>query len=400
MEEHAGDPYGSPDGRYSYTSSVVDRIRENGHHWKAGRLTVVLPQKFGFCWGVDRALAMVNDAIAANPGRRLWLIDQVIHNPRVNADLLGRGVRFLKGPLADPGAFEALRPEDLVLIPAFSAEVEDRRRIAAAGCDAVDTTCPWVIKPHKRTQRYVAEGFTTVIHGMLRHEETRATCSLIASEGGHYVVVGDLAETDLLCGFLRREPDPGAFLGAFEEKVSRGFDPARHLERVGLVNQTTMLASESREVARRVRVAMTARFGEAALAERFRDFDTICRATQENQDELDVVAAREAPALLLVVGGYDSSNTKNLARIGDARDIPAYHVESLASIQADFLRHRDRRSGVEIETRDWLPPAEATVALAAGASTPDTLLAEVILRLYEVAGVSDPFATEARPLPR
>jgi 4-hydroxy-3-methylbut-2-enyl diphosphate reductase len=399
VAELAGDPYGSPDGRYSYTSAVVDRIRAAGHRWTAGRLTIVLPQKFGFCWGVDRALAMVNDAIAANPGRRIWLIDQVIHNPRVNADLLRRGVRFLKGPLAEPASFEALRPEDLVVIPAFSAEVEDRRRIAAAGCEEVDTTCPWVIKPHKRTLRYVAEGFTTVIHGMIRHEETRATCSLVASEGGHFVVVGDLEETDRLCGFLRREPDRRVFLAAFAGKVSPGFDPARHLERVGLVNQTTMLASESREVARRVREALASRFGEAALAERFRDFDTICRATQENQDELDVVAAREAPALLLVVGGYDSSNTKNLARIGDGRGIPAFHVESPASIRADSLRHRERSTGKEVETRGWLPDGDVTVALAAGASTPDTLLAEVILRLFEIAGVADPFPAEARAAP-
>ncbi|MGH7150388.1 MAG: 4-hydroxy-3-methylbut-2-enyl diphosphate reductase, partial [Planctomycetota bacterium] len=291
MDGTRGDPYAATDTRYAYTSAFVDRLRANGFRLTAGRVTVVLPGKFGFCWGVDRALAMVNDAISNNPGRRIWLIDQEIHNPRVNADLLLRGIRFLKGPLADAAGFEGVRREDLVLIPAFSAEVEDRRRIAEAGSEVVDTTCPWVMKPHKRTEKYAREGFTTVIHGMARHEETRATCSLIAHAGGHYVVVQDLEDTDALAAYLRESGDPGPFRAAFRDRLSPGFDPERHLERVGMVNQTTMLASESREVAARVRSGMAQRHGEAALAERFRDFDTICRATQENQDALGEAVA-------------------------------------------------------------------------------------------------------------
>ncbi|MCI0587624.1 MAG: 4-hydroxy-3-methylbut-2-enyl diphosphate reductase [Planctomycetes bacterium] len=387
MDETRDDPYAATDTRYAYTSPLVDRLREHGFRLTAGRVTVVLPAKFGFCWGVDRALAMVNDAIARNQGRRIWLVDQEIHNPRVNGDLLLRGIRFLKGPLADAAGFDGVRREDLVLIPAFSAEVEDRRRISEAGSEIVDTTCPWVMKPHKRTEKYAREGFTTVIHGMARHEETRATCSLIAHAGGHYVVVQALEDTEVLAAVLGEPGDPGPFRAAFRERLSPGFDPARHLERVGMVNQTTMLASESREVAARVRAAMARRYGEAALAERFRDFDTICRATQENQDALAEAVAAADPDLLLVVGGYDSSNTKNLARIGDARGIPTYHLESPASIEAHRIRHRDRRSGLEVETGDWLPAGEITVAFAAGASTPDTLLAEAIERIFEAAGV-------------
>jgi 4-hydroxy-3-methylbut-2-enyl diphosphate reductase len=387
VEDLRDDPYAATDARYSYASDLVDRLRANGFRLTAGRITVALPEKFGFCWGVDRALAMVNDAIAGNPGRRIWLLDQEIHNPRVNADLLGRGIRFLKGPLADPAGFEEVRREDLVLIPAFSAEVEDRRRIEEAGCEIVDTTCPWVLKPHKRTEKYAREGFTTVIHGMARHEETRATCSLIAHAGGHYVVVQTLEDTDALAAFIRGPREPERFRATFRDRLSPGFDPGRDLEKVGMVNQTTMLASESREVAARIRAAMAERHGGGALAERFRDFDTICRATQENQDALAAAVGAADPDLLLVVGGYDSSNTKNLGRIGDARGLPTYHVESPASIEPERIRHRDRRSGVEVETRGWLPAGELTIAVAAGASTPDTLLAEAVERIFEAAGV-------------
>ncbi|TAH39318.1 MAG: 4-hydroxy-3-methylbut-2-enyl diphosphate reductase [Planctomycetota bacterium] len=379
------EPYADTDTRYSYRSPLVDRLRERGSV-QAGRLLLLLPQKFGFCWGVDRALAMVADARRQFPGRRLWLLNSIIHNPRVNADMLRMGIRFLHGPQAEAGALERMGPEDVVIVPAFSAPVEEMEPLRARGCEIVDTTCPWVIKPHKRTLKYIQEGFTTVIHGTVGHDETRATCSLVSHAGGQYVVVHDLHEAEALARYLegrsaqedlRRALHPSATLPSFE--------PRRDLHKIGLINQTTMLASESRAIAARLRAALVRRDGEDSLQEFFRDFDTICAATQENQDAATEVV-NERPDLFLVVGGYDSSNTRNLARVGDAEGIPSYHIEGPECIAPALLRHRDRHSGQLCEQRDWLPAGPVAVAFTAGASTPDTILGDVVRRVVEVAG--------------
>ena len=371
--------------RLTYRSALVERLRASGR-LQVGGLELLLPASLGFCWGVDRALAMVEAARAEHAGRPMWLISSIIHNPRVNADLRDKGIGFLRGPHATAGAFDALTAEDVVIVPAFSATVEDMQRLRACGVTVVDTTCPWVIKPHKRTLKFLREGFTTVIHGTVGHEETDATCSLIAHEGGHYVVVYSLEEAELLAGFLggtvgEEKLRAGLGGGAF----SPGFDAARDLQRIGVINQTTMLASESRAIGDRLRAALEARDGSDLLGERFRDFDTICRATQDNQDAAAaVVEAR--PDLFLVVGGYDSSNTKNLARVGDNAEVPAFHIEGPDCV-GERLRHRDRASGQIVEASDWLPARRPlTVAFTAGASTPDMVLGEVIERILDFAG--------------
>lgn len=388
------EPYAESDTRYSYRSELVDVLRERGS-LQAGRLRLLLPQKFGFCWGVDRALAMVADARRDFPGRRLWLLNSIIHNPRVNADMQRMGIGFLHGPYAQPGALDGLGPADVVIVPAFSSPVEEMEPLRARGCEIVDTTCPWVIKPHKRTLRYVEQGFTTVIHGTVGHDETRATCSLVSHAGGRYVVVHDLAEAEALARCLEGTLSGLELLRALPAgAVPPDFDTARDLRKIGLINQTTMLASESRAVAARLRAALVRRDGADSLAEFFRDFDTICAATQENQDAASaVVDAR--PDLFLVVGGYDSSNTRNLARVGDGLDVPSYHIEGPECIEPGRLRHRDRHSGVPREQRGWLPDGPVTIAFTAGASTPDTVLDEVIRRVVEVAGERMPSAQEA-----
>ena len=373
--------------RLSYRSPLVDRLRETGL-LEVGGLRLVLPTSLGFCWGVDRALAMVESARREYAGRRMWLISSIIHNPRVNADLRDKGIGFLRGEHATPGALDDLGPDDVVIVPAFSATVEDMQLLEGRGVTIVDTTCPWVIKPHKRTLKYLKEGFTTVIHGTVGHEETDATCSLIAHEGGHYVVVYSMVEAEMLAQFLEGVGDAAALAAALRPGAfSPGFDAARDLERIGVINQTTMLASESRAIGDRLRRALELRDGAALVAERFRDFDTICRATQDNQDAAGaLVDAR--PDLFLVVGGYDSSNTKNLARVGDAAGVPAFHIEGPWCLE-DQIEHRDRASGEVLRAPDWLPATRPlTVAFTAGASTPDTLLGEVIARLAECVGES------------
>lgn len=382
-EPREADQYEDPSRRYSYRSELIERLREGEGSISCGRVTVRTARSFGFCWGVDRAVAMVRDAIAQHPDRRIWLLDQIIHNPKVNADFKAMGVRFLRGPFSDPGG--ELHPEDVVVIPAFSAKVADMERLEELGCTVIDTTCPWVVRPHRRAVRYVQDGFTTVIHGLVHHEETAASCSLIASSGGHYLVVADQRETELLCAVIRGDSDPELLLGVLtEDACSPGFDPSQHLQRVGTINQTTMLASETREIEAMIRAAMVARDGSAGAEEAFRELNTICKATQDNQDSVVAMAESGRLDLMVVVGGYDSSNTRNLTRAAEGR-FPCFHVLGPDAVQTDSICHRDPLSGEVIHTANWLPEGAVVVGFTAGASTPDTLLGATVLAVLQAA---------------
>ncbi len=301
--------------RQSYRSELVEELRELGSK-TFGDVTVLIPKSLGFCWGVDRALSMVQEARSEYVGRPMWLIASIIHNPRVNADLREQGIGFLRGEFSQAGAWDNLCENDVVIVPAFSATVEDMNHLRSRGVTIVDTTCPWVIKPHKRTLKYVKEGFTTVIHGTVGHEETEATCSLILSEGGHYVVVYSIQEAECLAAFIEGEASAEELVGSLRSgSFSPGFDFELHMIRLGVINQTTMLASESRAIGERLRLALVNRDDQASLESNFRDFDTICRATQDNQDAASAVAEQQ-PDLYLVVGGYDSHNA---VKANDAR---------------------------------------------------------------------------------
>jgi len=272
------------------------------------------------------------------------------------------------------------------VIPAFSATVEDMDRFKSIGCTIVDTTCPWVIKPHKRTLKYVSDGLTTLIHGLFLHEETRASCSLIASRGGQYLVVADKSQAALVCDVIRGIAPADRLLAELPTAArSKDFDPEQHLQRIGTVNQTTMLASETREIERMVREAIAARDGEEGAAEHFRELNTICRATQENQDAVAELTGENTLDLMIVVGGYDSSNTRNLTRVGEGR-FPSFHVDGPDGIGAEEIVHRDPETSNRVRTRDWLPPGEVVIGFTAGASTPDTLLGDTIRSVLAVAG--------------
>jgi 4-hydroxy-3-methylbut-2-enyl diphosphate reductase len=386
--EQEAEKYDSPEQRYSYQSDLIDNIRSASYEFSCGRVTLRIARKFGFCWGVDRAVAMVWDAIRDNPGRPVWLLNQIIHNPQVNEDFLKAGVRFVFGRYAEQEGFDQIRSEDVVVIPAFSAEVQHLQQLRDIGCRITDTTCPWVEKPHRRVLKYLEDGFTTIIHGLRGHDETRATCSLVDSHQGHYLVVRDLDETRGLCSHLRGESSAQEFLRRFQGALSEGFDPHQHLQTVGLVNQTTMLASESREVARLVAEAMRERDAEST-ASTFRDFDTICPATQDNQDAVIGLTQEKIPDVFLVLGGYDSSNTRNLLRAARARS-GAYHIQTPSSIAARTIHHRDPQTGTEVCAEDWLPDGKVLICLSAGASTPDTELAEVVHQVCKASGVTVP----------
>jgi 4-hydroxy-3-methylbut-2-en-1-yl diphosphate reductase len=384
-EGHAGS---SADDRQTYASLLVDHLRAHGYTLSTGRLTLVCARKFGFCWGVDKAVDIVEKAIATYPGKRIWILNQIIHNPAVNRDFMARGARFIKGSYAASGGFHEVASDDVAIIPAFSAEVEDIERLKAIGCTIIDTTCPWVLKPHLRTKRNIEAGFTTVVHATLGHDETNATCSLIRHEGGKYLVLRNVEEARVLCAFLEGRSSAESLMERLGQGASPGFDPARDLERIALINQTTMLASESREIGRMIEAALPGRAGTPRPGEAFRDFDTICNATQENQDAMVALVESGNLTFMMVVGGYNSSNTKNLARIAHLRGIATYHIEDASSLDADCIRHQPVNGEGLVETRRWLPEqGELRVGFTAGASTPDTRLAAVMERLAELAGV-------------
>ena len=383
-EGHAGSSAGD---RQTYASALIDHLRTHGYVLSAGRLTILSATKFGFCWGVDKAVDIVQRAIDTYPGKRIWILNQIIHNPAVNRDFLARGARFIKGSYATLEGFDAVTADDVAIIPAFSAEVEDIERLKAIGCTIIDTTCPWVLKPHLRTKRNIEAGFTTVVHATLGHDETNATCSLIRHEGGKYLVVRNIEEARVLCDFLEGRIPARQLLAGLGEAASPGFDPDRDLERVALINQTTMLASESREIGRMIEKALQGRTN-GGPGEPFRDFDTICNATQENQDAMVELVEMGNLTFMMVVGGYNSSNTKNLARIAELRGIPTYHIEDASSLKPDRILHQPVNGDGVIETPNWLPQeGELRVGFTAGASTPDTRLAAVMERLAELAGV-------------
>jgi len=391
--------YDDPEARYTYRSPLVDHLRSQGA-LQVGRLKLVMPSSFGFCWGVDRALAMVGDAREKHGDQSMWLLNSIIHNPRVNADMEERGIGFLKGERAKPGVLEDLGEDDVVIVPAFSAMVEEMEDLREKGVTIVDTTCPWVIKPHKRAQKYVREGFTTVVHATVGHDETRSTCSLIRSEGGQFVIVHDLLETEILASYLEGKiSEKELKAGLHTDAVRSSFDSQIHLQKIGVINQTTMLASESRQVADRLRAALVEAGGEECLVERFRDFDTICNATQENQDAAQAVVDAN-PDLFLVVGGFDSSNTRNLARVGDDAQVPSIHIHGPdCFLENGDLLHRERATGESQVTSDWLPDGEVTIAFTGGASTPDTILGQVVANVLHAAGEELPaeLAVQASP---
>jgi 4-hydroxy-3-methylbut-2-enyl diphosphate reductase len=369
-----------------YHSPMVDRLKASGGVATFGEVTVRLAKQFGFCYGVERAIDLAYAARKVFADRNLFLVGEIIHNPDVNAQLSAMGIRTLTGPckLTD---IDNLSPEDVVIVPAFGAEVAVHERIKARGCQIVDTTCGDVMSVWKRVRQYANDGVTSVIHGKADHEETRATSSRArAADGGsgHFVVVYDLAEADLVCDYIRGRGDRAVFLAKFRHAVSDGFDPDLHLGKVGVANQTTMLRSETEEVQRRIREAVVARDGSDA---NFRVFDTICGATQERQDALKELLDRP-PDLMLVVGGYNSSNTTHLADMA-ATKTPTYFVVNASCLESPSeIRHFDTHRKEEIMSRDWMPSGPVTLGITAGASCPGNLIEDVLRRFLELRGLA------------
>jgi 4-hydroxy-3-methylbut-2-enyl diphosphate reductase len=378
-----------------YNSALVDRIKAADFQHRAGRLTVHLAREFGFCYGVDRAVDYAYQTRRQFPERRVFLTGEIIHNPHVNARLREEGIRFLSDSHENQAS---LGTGDVVILPAFGVTVRQMADLDAQGCTLVDTTCGSVLNVWKNVIRYAQDGFTSVIHGKVYHEETQATASqALKYDGGHYLVVLDRAQAAIVCDFISGGGDAAAFRETFAPAMSPGFDPDRDLQRIGLANQTTMLMSESLEIGEMFRRAMIDRYGEAALATHYRAFDTICSATQDRQDAVVALLDEQRLDVMIVVGGYNSSNTVNLARIC-AAGVPTYHIAEPSSlVSASELWYKApagqappkdavRNDRGEILARDWLPAdGELAIGLTAGASTPNAIVGQVIAKLEEFA---------------
>ncbi|MBW3660020.1 MAG: 4-hydroxy-3-methylbut-2-enyl diphosphate reductase [Gemmatimonadetes bacterium] len=365
----------------AYHSELVERVVEKGHVLEAGDLTLRLAREFGNCYGVDRAVQYAYESRRRFPDRRIFLVGELIHNPHVNREMVSMGIGFLTGSYAEDVTIDDLEPEDVVLLPAFGAPTEVMRKLKETGCVLVDTTCGSVLLVWKTVERFAREGYTAMIHGKWYHEETRATASrALEYPGGAYLIVRDLDETAIVTDFIRHGGSPAALAERFAEAVSPGFDFERDLVRVGVANQTTMLMRETEAVAEELGKAMADRYGEEALEEHFRSLDTICSATQERQDAV-VELLDSPPDLMVVIGGYNSSNTGNLARIC-SKVVPTYHIDDSSCIEdPETIRHLPIDGHREERMRGWLPEGPVEIGITAGASTPNVKVGETIERI-------------------
>jgi len=372
----------------AYQSDLIASLRTQGHSLSQGRLTVRLAEAFGFCWGVERAVAMAYETRRHYPSERLWITNEIIHNPSVNDHLREMDVLFIpvENGVKD---FSEVASGDVVILPAFGATVQEMQLLNERGCHIVDTTCPWVSKVWNTVEKHKKEQFTSIIHGKVKHEETLATSSF----AGTYLVVLDLNEAQMVCDYIlasQQDGDPQqasarreAFMSRFTKASSPGFDPDRDLNRLGVANQTTMLKSETEEIGRLFERTMMERFGPAELNQHFLAFNTICDATQERQDAMFALVD-EPLDLMVVIGGYNSSNTTHLQEIAVSRGIRSFHIDTPERIgPGNRIEHRPLGGGLEVE-EPFLPEGPVRVGLTSGASTPDRVVADVIQRLIDL----------------
>jgi 4-hydroxy-3-methylbut-2-en-1-yl diphosphate reductase len=351
-----------------------------------GPVRFLIPRHFGFCYGVENAIDIAYKTIEENPDRSVYLLSEMIHNPTVNEDLQRRGVRFLfetDGTELIP--IDSLDADDIVIVPAFGTTVDIQQQLKERGIDPYqyNTTCPFVEKVWKRGHQLGKKGYSLVVHGKHRHEETRATFSH-ASQHSPVVVVLNPSEAVILAEIMTGKRPKKEFDEVFGEKSTPGFDPLKDLETFGVINQTTMLATETKEVMDILKVAARERFGAEEADQHFADTsDTLCYATNENQSATYQLAAAQ-PTMSVIVGGYNSSNTMHLVEILEEY-APAYHVRDASEIESELLiRHFDQWKKEIVNTRNWLPTKQQplTIALTSGASCPDTLVDEVLLRIH------------------
>ena len=370
----------------AYQSRTVDRLKALGFDASAGGLRLRLAREFGFCYGVDRAVDYAYQARQRFPDRRVFLSGEIIHNPDVNQRISDMGIVILEDSLEPEVRYAGVAAADVVILPAFGVSVPELNHLKAKGCVLVDTTCGSVLNVWKKVHFYARDGYTVIIHGKHYHEETRATASqALTHPGGHYLCVRDVDETERLCEFILGRRSAAELMAEFREAASPGFDPDRDLQRMGLANQTTMLMTETLKVQATLRRAIVERHGSGDVESHYRAFDTICSATQERQDAVLDMLKDGGLDLMVVIGGYNSSNTQALARMC-APSVRTFYIDNPRCVEAAAIRHRPVGSTVESRTDDWLPAGSRTIGITAGASTPDSVVGEVLERILGLRG--------------
>ena len=370
-----------------YQSSIVEKVRSRGGVLRIRDTTLRLAQQFGFCYGVERAIDLAYASRRVFPDNRIFLIGEIIHNPEVNRQLEEMNIVSL--PWREMNEqYDDLDENDVVIVPAFGAPISFMDKVESQGCQIVDTTCGDVMKVWRRVRIFAKDGVTSIIHGKADHEETRATASRAVGDDttGSYLIILTLEDVDFVCDYIRNGGDRDEFFARFKGAMSEGFDPEVHLKRVGVANQTTMLKSETEEIQSRVRLAVEDRDGNA---ENFLVFDTICGATQERQDALFELLNHHMD-VLLVVGGYNSSNTTHLVEIGE-KELPTFFIRSAECLKSlEQIVHYDLHEKEEINSdfKGFSGDGELVVGITAGASCPSNLIEETILKSFELRGVS------------
>lgn len=386
----------------AYAGRVVEALRANDFSLTVGEVSIRMAREFGFCYGVERAVEYAYQARRKFPDRRIFLLGEIIHNPHVNERLRSMGITIML-PIDSHGTdarfdYRSVGSEDVVILPAFGVTIRDFEMLRDLGCVVVDTTCGSVLNVWKRVEGYARDGLTSLIHGKHYHEETRATASQVQRHpGGQFLVVRDMTEAREVCTYIRAlgrgavdESLQVAFMQKFARAAGPGFSPERHLRRIGVANQTTMLARESLAIGEEVGRALEDAFGIEWRREHFRTFDTICSATQDRQDAVNALL-QEPLDVMVVIGGFNSSNTISLATIC-AEKVPTYHVEDAGDIDVAGKRIHYRAAGVqhrEATAVDWLPAqGPVLVGVTAGASTPNNRIGDTVVRILATRGLA------------
>ena len=361
-----------------YQSDLIQTIRDRNYRYSQEDVTIRLAESFGFCWGVERAVAMAYETREHFPNEKIWITNEIIHNPSVNQRLREMNVGFIE--LIDGEKdFSVVEGGDVIILPAFGASVQEMQLLNDRGCKIVDTTCPWVSKVWTSIEKHKKRDYTSIIHGKYAHEETVATSSF----ADRYLVVLNLTQAEYVTNYILHGGDKKEFLALFKNAYSQGFDPDRDLEKVGIANQTTMLKSETEQIGKLLEQTMLKKYGPTELNEHFMSFNTICDATQERQDAMfDLV--KEDLSLMIVIGGFNSSNTTHLQEISVESKIPSYHIDSVERILSrDRLEHKPLDGEITV-AENWLPEGKITVGVTSGASTPDKVVADVIEKIFDL----------------
>ncbi|MCC7430154.1 4-hydroxy-3-methylbut-2-enyl diphosphate reductase [bacterium] len=371
-----------------YESKLVKKIKQNGGTHKVGNTIIHLAKEFGFCWGVDKAVSMAFEARKRWKKETIWITNEIIHNPFVNQNLREKGIKFIETLPDGSKNFSVVQKGDVVILPAFGASKSEISLLENKGCPIVDTTCPWVSAVWNRVKFYEKSDFTALIHGKFKHEESIAT----SSRAKKYLILLNIEEAKWVCDFILNDGKTEDFKQKFAKASSENFAPETDLVKVGIANQTTMLSSESLEIAKMFERAMMKKYGAENLNEHFLSFDTICNATQERQDAVTKLV-KEKLDLIIVIGGFNSSNTSHLLEIGELKNIKSFHIDSKERIFGlEQIEHKTL-DGKIVQTKNWLPEKEIlNIGITSGASTPDILVEEVIkkivtLRNEKIAGV-------------